>query len=512
MRFFLLAFILFLTSAWGDYQWTAPASNSINTPNAVSVNIATYYLSSGSQLMQIWQGNDNYFYYATYENHSFGTATVIDTSQVPLTGLPVLGYDTGSSNLFLIYQNPDSSLASATYSGGIWAPNANVSTAAVVSFSSPISFGGNFIELWTDRATGDLMYNTFTDEAWTGATSSGLMSGTSSVLLNPISFTYMGETSLIQMWYDSEGNLVGASTDESLETWTFLNTTVSDVSMAFDPLVYEDTIIVVYLNQDNDLQTVTTSNGSSWTILPSSIADAVYSSGPPFLEPISNQPLIVWIQNGIPYYSIFDGEAWATANTIPLGVAPTTNSEYNYLVYDSSTNQTLVLWGVYNSGNYNDYYSTYDGSTWTTPSNNLVPLGSSVSTSNAASVAPTYDPSNDQLIFVWQDSTTGNLYYAYYASMSPVPPPPAPANLSLVGTQKSNNFGIVKELYNVLVWRINSPATAYYLYRNGTLIATLNGNTYTYEDHKQPSSTQTYTLEASLEEGSQVSTSVTVGK
>lgn len=59
---------------------------------------------------------------------------------------------------------------------------------------------------------------------------------------------------------------------------------------------------------------------------------------------------------------------------------------------------------------------------------------------------------------------------------------------NLQGTQKQNNFGFEYELYNQLTWQLSSSpgVVGYFIYRDGTKIATVNAATYTYQDHNQP--------------------------
>jgi hypothetical protein len=59
----------------------------------------------------------------------------------------------------------------------------------------------------------------------------------------------------------------------------------------------------------------------------------------------------------------------------------------------------------------------------------------------------------------------------------------SPSNLH--GKQKKNDFGLVYEFYNQLIWTPSpSPSlVGYYIYRDGTKIATVNASTSSYQDH-----------------------------
>ncbi len=59
---------------------------------------------------------------------------------------------------------------------------------------------------------------------------------------------------------------------------------------------------------------------------------------------------------------------------------------------------------------------------------------------------------------------------------------------NLQGIQKKNDFGLVFELYNQLMWEApSSPfgVVGYFVYRDGTKIATLGGSTFQYSDHNR---------------------------
>ena len=84
---------------------------------------------------------------------------------------------------------------------------------------------------------------------------------------------------------------------------------------------------------------------------------------------------------------------------------------------------------------------------------------------------------------------------------------PDPVNFTtrFQGQQKTNNFGTVREYFNNLTWTAatGSNVAGYYIYRNGSLIATLLGaSTISYQDHnKSPTGTNTYVLCAFDQDG-----------
>ncbi len=72
----------------------------------------------------------------------------------------------------------------------------------------------------------------------------------------------------------------------------------------------------------------------------------------------------------------------------------------------------------------------------------------------------------------------------------------SPSNLS--GHQKKNRFALQYELFNQLSWSASSSEiVGYYVYRNGSKIATLNASTLTYTDHnRKKGGSTTYSVTA----------------
>lgn len=78
-------------------------------------------------------------------------------------------------------------------------------------------------------------------------------------------------------------------------------------------------------------------------------------------------------------------------------------------------------------------------------------------------------------------------------------PYPVASPTQFSGSQIVNNFGTLREYFNALSWKkaSGSNVTGYRLYRNDTLIATLEASTVAYEDHnRNPEQTDTYLIYA----------------
>ena len=68
---------------------------------------------------------------------------------------------------------------------------------------------------------------------------------------------------------------------------------------------------------------------------------------------------------------------------------------------------------------------------------------------------------------------------------------------NLKGRQKKNDCGLIFERFNQLTWESTPFAAGYFVYRNGTKIATLSASTLEYEDHNRKKGVTTvYTVTA----------------
>lgn len=82
--------------------------------------------------------------------------------------------------------------------------------------------------------------------------------------------------------------------------------------------------------------------------------------------------------------------------------------------------------------------------------------------------------------------------------------PVSPAS-NLSGYQKTDDFALEYELFNRLSWTASpSPISGYYLYRNGSKIATLSASTLSYTDHNRQKGIPTnYSITAFDQEGTE---------
>ena len=190
------------------------------------------------------------------------------------------------------------------------------------------------------------------------------------------------------------------------------------------------------------------------------------------------------------YYANYDGTNWSapSGNLIPLGAS---SEVYSYLdpIYDNLTRQVVFTWEESSTNLF--YYATYDGTTWFAPSNNSIPLG--LSTIISIYRDPVYNTSTGQLLLLWQDFNNNNrLFYSTYNAFPPSPPE------SFTGKMVKNKFLTQTNLINSLKWSpsTDSSVVNYLLRRNGDLIFTAPANgPFMYEDHNRKKNTvYAYTL------------------
>lgn len=116
-------------------------------------------------------------------------------------------------------------------------------------------------------------------------------------------------------------------------------------------------------------------------------------------------------------------------------------------------------------------------------SSQISPL-SAITDSNGQAVFTVTDTIIEMVSYIATD-ITNNVEIAQQAVVSFESPPLPPIKLS--GKQHKNDFGVVREYFNLLSWQPN-PADkieGYNIYRNGTKIATVSASVFSYEDHNR---------------------------
>ena len=180
-------------------------------------------------------------------------------------------------------------------------------------------------------------------------------------------------------------------------------------------------------------------NGTSWTTgaqIPLGASTGVSNFLAPIYDTVNNQVIQIWVDSGAGnflYYSSYNGTIWTTGAQIPPGassgsfatVAPT---------FDPASNQLVQVWLDAGAGHFL-YYSSYNGTTWTTGAE--IPPKTSTGVSSPI-VSPVYDPASGQLVQVWKDTGSGtHLYYSSYNGSSWTSSAVISSGSSTVGSFKS---------------------------------------------------------------------------
>lgn len=523
-----LLFTLGFGSVFADYSWTF--NSTPFTPNGITTSslVQTGYYPPTGEIIQIWQNTaDSCLYYSTYNGSTWTnfneapiSTTVANTSVI----FPAPAYDPNSSLLMLVWNDmPGGNLPYATFNGGTWSAgltpiNGETSITGSI-FSSPFydSQSELFFTVWpVYNSVYNVFAATYSNGMW--STPTQIESDVGGVVNTFCTLFNDGQGTIVSLLFGGF-YLCSNFYDINTETWqTPSQFQYDNVEAVANPvLIRTNNALVVFQGSGNNEAEYNyvyydPYSNRTWTAQLINLNDSSDKVSTQMANTIQFGSESIWVQAFVDgfdpsppiYSSTFNGSTWSSPNqTVPLGLSD--EGVYILLnpIYDTTSNQIILIWQGLPTYQY--YYSTFDGTNWNTPANNLITNTDSITFSNA--LDPIYDPQTQQTLLVLQDNM-GNLYYATYQANSP---PPPSATLSLSGNQKVNNFGIVKEHFNTLSWSIDATVSQYSLFRNGTLIVTLNGSATFYEDHNQPNSPQTYTLEATLGDDSQISATITIG-
>lgn len=112
----------------------------------------------------------------------------------------------------------------------------------------------------------------------------------------------------------------------------------------------------------------------------------------------------------------------------------------------------------------------------------------------------------NKCMFTWLGND--NNTYSSYSRVGAALNPPT----GLIGIQQKNNFGCVYEVFNTLQWTLSTSTdvVGYYVYKNGSLIGTVNALTTSFEDHNQIQGVSTTYSVASFDAGYDISSVATV--
>ena len=431
------------------------------------------------------------------------------------------------------------------YAGGSWSAPQQISATNKSSSDIKLSYNGSTQQVfatWSSFPGAHPMYATYSPASgW-----SSVASIANQAAVGNINATYDSSTQQVfATWTNSPTShptvamytpSVGWNSPTTIDT----STAASDVTVAYDPGTQQ--VFAAWSNTASSFSpTSAIYNNTSWSVLP--ITDDLANLGDVSLVNIGNtgdmiagygadngsdQPafidyipglqwsgsfylnstvngsisfvydaqldkvIAVWADNNHhPTYAIFTlNVGWTTPTTITT--ASTTG--YVSIAYQSSTGIVFAAWADSNTSY--PMYATYTPSTgWSAPS--TITTASQIPEGN---VNLTCDTNTQQIIATWPDNNSFLIWSVFGISTV--------SGISI--QQKVNNLGVAREYFNHLTWNNNSSidnVLGYYIYRSGTLIATVTGNTTEYKDHnRKQNESVTYSIVAYNGQGQQSNT------
>jgi len=196
--------------------------------------------------------------------------------------------------------------------------------------------------------------------------------------------------------------------------------------------------------------------------------------------------------SGSPFYSVYSylSSTWSTGSALSNSFVNVIGRDIS-LLYDPESTLFLAGW-TGQIPEINPTYSIFNGSTWS----EAYPITVTASLSGSQALAnTTLSLSNGYVFAAWLADVaqgTSTIERPTYSFLFTSPAQPVS---NLQGVQKKNDFAVAYELFNLLTWNPSSNASAYNIYSNGTLIATINGSAKNYRDNNiDKNTTTTYTV------------------
>lgn len=420
----------------------------------------------------------------------------------------------------------------SAWNGTTWSAPAVISsntsfTAFVDVYTSYNSSLQETIATWADHSTKYPYYSVYNGTSW--STPAVISSNTSFVAGNNVCTSYNTNAGItVATWADNSSfkpyySVYNGTTWRAPAIISFLQV-YFDVYTSYNPDTAQT--IAVWSDRSTYQPYFSVYNGSSWSspVLINSnssfrVVNQIYTS----YNSSTNQTIATWSDSSSlhPFFSTYDGSSWST----PAAISSNLTADV-YTSFDSNTGQTVATWT--DIATHFPYYAIYDGLSWSTPA----VISTNTSFTALTDTYVSYNIDTDQIIATWANVVPTYPYFSVYNGTWSTPAvissntsftasnvvfsssPPVGSvipPLDFAGSQQVNNFGIVSERFNTLTWQASLPVENYDLYRNGTLIAVLDGSADSYEDHDQPKNPQTYDLIANYIDGSSGSSTIMVG-
>lgn len=301
---------------------------------------------------------------------------------------------------------------------------------------------------------------------------------------------------------------------------------VADVFLAYNQS--NQTLVAAWSDAGTDLPYYAVFDGSTWITAGSSIPNGsstgVYNNVYLTYNPSNMTVMAAWADNTalkLPYYAVFNGSSWTSAAQIPVGTSTGVLDNVN-LVYNSATQTVIAAWGDRPTAL--PFYSIFNGIGWTAASR--IPNGTSSGAYGNITLA--YNADNQTVLGAWSDTVLYVPFYTIFNGVSwstgtliPYAPSdgidydiPLSYNINshqmvavwgnypnnpdpyfqiyntqvlpskLTGRSFYNKFASQKAWVNQLNWTPFSflNMVGYHIYRDGTLIATVDADTLRYND------------------------------
>ncbi len=429
-------------------SWTAPEIIDDTLVQAIA-NVTMCYDSTNDRIFAAWGDTDSGRpAYSIYSNGAWSTPAFIDREIIPVVNSNVfLCYDSGNDLVFAAWRDTNNGNFPyySVYNSGIWSvPSAIVSGVLANTVTGPDVFlcydptNERIFATWVGGGRSNPVFSIYNGSSWSARAS---IDGVGTPINN------------VYLCFDSTNNRM-------IATWP-------------DPEADPATSTILY---------GTYSGAGPWSA-PATIATASADNVFVSYNSTDNETIATWLDklnSYRPTYSVFNGTTWTTPAAITTDAANSTGRTL-FTCFDSANNQTFATWGDASS---NPTYSIYNGSSWSSDALiNTSPPGVKQDLFLA------YNSMDDQVFGTFGETTGQDPYYTLYTMVS--------SEADLTGAQFINDFGVAKEYYNVLSWQPSpsSNASAYVIYRNGTLLARVGATTLSFEDHNRiPGTAYTYTV------------------
>lgn len=376
----------------------------------------------------------------------------------------------------------------AVYNGSIWTTSGTpipLGASTGVRYDVHLSFNSDnntVVAVWVDTNTLLPYYAIFDGTIWT-TPGSPIPVGSSTGAKDNVFLAYNeSNQTLVAAWSDDTTSLpYFAVFDGSI--WV---TTGSSIPAGTSDGVYDN----VYLTYNPSNMTVIAAwgnisglqlpyysvfNGSSWTIaalIPVGTSTGVVDDVHLVYNSATQTVIAAWSNRPttLPYYSIFNGIGWTAASPIPNG---TSSGAYGNITLAYNLDNQTILGAWSDSVLYVPYYSIFNGVSWSTGT--LIPYAPSDGINY--DIPLSYNVNSHQMVAAWGNYPNNPDPYFQIYNTTVVPS-------SLTGRSFYNKFASQKAWVNQLNWTPFSYLNmiGYHIYRNGTLIATVNADTLRYND------------------------------